>query len=87
MPRSKYKLPKRYDELIDIAVNTPSVKSIQSRKFILVREDYLHNTVNSLMNAIEVLTVNTMYEKVGKDIIDNASEVLKYLEDLEDSNC
>lgn len=63
MPKSKYKLTKKHNFLIDKLIQIPSINEIKESKLMTLQpEDYRYNTEDIILMCIEILTKDTQME-------------------------
>lgn len=82
MPKSKLKLSKKHEYLIDKLCEIPVKEDINKSAFVTGKIiDYRYNTEDILLMIIEEITRNTQLEDVGKEISEKARNIFDYYSD------
>lgn len=72
----------RYIDKLYFKKNLPPVQEIGTRFYLpsTALADHKGNTINSLMQALQVITKDTQYEEICNEIIKKSQDVLEYCE-------
>lgn len=80
MPKNRFALSKKHEKLIDVEVNIPTL--IEMRQKTANKNwsitDHRGNAEDSLMIALETISIGTQYEEVCKNIIDKCQNIFEY---------
>lgn len=87
MPKSKFKLTKKHEKLIDIFVNIPTLRDISNEQISNTCViDQVSVGTDAMRMALLTISKGTMYEDLCNDIVNKADELILCEEEIQAFN-